>query len=72
MMGGGVPSAPAPVMAPPAAAPATQASSNVAASGANKIKRGTAGADGTVGAAGPEGLQAKPLTAPATLLGGTS
>lgn len=61
--------------APPAAAPATMANPQVAASAANARSRAAAaaGASGfgdTVGT-GPGGLVSPPSTAQATLLGGT-
>lgn len=75
LMLSGSPPSPPPVPAlPPAAAPATMASPQVAATAAAARTRAAAangaGFAGTL-ATSPEGLQAPPLTAPATLLGGT-
>lgn len=66
---GGAPKAPAVPATPPAAAPATEASTGVAQSAASQRMKAAAsyGASGTVGT-NPQGLSA-PATANATLLG---
>lgn len=68
------PPSPPPIpVPPPSAAPPTLANAATAANATNAKSRAIGAATtegGTVGAMGPEGLQAKPMTAGVTLLGG--